>query len=396
MLDLMTANAACAKAAALARVEVIAAYPITPQTTISEKLAEMVANEEIKAKYIMVESEHSAMAALIGASFIGARTFTATSSQGLALMHEMLYWAAGSRRPIVMPVVSRALGPPWNIWTDHMDVMGERDTGWMQFFCENNQEALDLVILAFRVAEDKDIMLPAMVIEDGFILSHTFEKVDVPAIEEVDFYLHQFNPDVKVNFKKPRRYGSLVMPDWAMEFRYNNMLAMEKSKKKISEEGLAFKKEFGRDYSTLLEPYRCEDAEVALIIAGSAAGTAKVVADHLRERGKRVGVIKLRVFRPFPTEELRKVAATVKTIGVFDRSYCYGEGGTIFGEVRNALNPEGKDVRIKGYIGGLGGRDVTETDMERMFDDLLAVSAKGKVEKEIEWIGLRDGSLRWS
>lgn len=396
MLDLMTANAASAKAASLARVEVIATYPITPQTTISEKLAEMVANEEIRAKYIMAESEHSAMAALIGASFIGARTFTATSSQGLALMHEMLYWAAGARRPIIMPVVSRALGPPWNIWTDHMDVMGERDTGWIQFFCENNQEALDLVLLAYRVAEDKDIMLPAMVIEDGFILSHTFEKVDVPAIEEVDFYLHPFNPDVKVNFKKPRRYGSLVMPDWAMEFRYNNMLAMEKAKKKISEAGLAFKKAFGRDYSTLLEVYRCEDAEVALLVAGSAAGTAKVVADHMRERGKRVGVIKLRVFRPFPTEELRKVATTVKTIGVFDRSYTYGEGGAIFGEVRNSLYPEGRDVRIKGYIGGLGGRDVTETDMERMFDDLLACSAKGKVEKEIEWIGLRDGSLRWS
>jgi len=177
----MTANAAVAKAAALARVEVIAAYPITPQTTISEKLAEMVANGELNAKYLKVESEHSAMAALIGASYMGARTFTATSSQGLALMHELLYWAAGARRPIVMPVVSRALGPPWNIWTDHMDVMGERDTGWLQLFCENNQEALDLTLIAFRVAEDKDIMLPVMVIEDGFILSHTFEKVDVPA-----------------------------------------------------------------------------------------------------------------------------------------------------------------------------------------------------------------------
>jgi hypothetical protein len=262
MLDLMTGNAAAAKAAMLARVEVIAAYPITPQTSISEKLAEMVANGEMGAKYIKVESEHSAMAALIGASYIGARTFTATSSQGLALMHEMLFWAAGARRPIVMPVVSRALGPPWNIWTDHMDVMGERDTGWMQLFCENNQETLDLILMAYRVAEDKDIMLPAMIIEDGFILSHTFEKVDVPAIEEVDFYLHPFNPDVKINFRKPRRYGSLVMPDWAMEFRYNNALAMEKAKKKWTEAGTAFKKAFGRDYTSLVELYRCEDADV--------------------------------------------------------------------------------------------------------------------------------------
>jgi pyruvate/2-oxoacid:ferredoxin oxidoreductase alpha subunit len=395
MLDLMTANAAAAKAAMLARVEVIAAYPITPQTSISEKLAEMCANNELRAKYIKVESEHSAMAALIGASFIGARTFTATSSQGLALMHEMLYWAAGARRPIVMPVVSRALGPPWNIWTDHMDVMGERDTGWMQFFCENNQETLDMILMAYRIAEDRDIMLPAMVIEDGFILSHTFEKVDVPAIEEVDFYLHPFNPDVKVNLKKPMRYGSLVMPDWAMEFRYNNALAMERAKKKVVEAGTAFKKAFGRDYGGLLEEYRCEDAEVALVIVGSAAGTAKVSADRMRERGKRVGVLKLRAFRPFPSDELLAVGKRVATIGVFDRSYTYGQGGAIFGEVRNALYPLAGQVRTKGYIGGLGGRDVTENDFEKIFEDLLAISSGGKAGKEVEWVALKDGSLRW-
>ena len=395
MLDLMTANVAAAKAAMLARVEVIAAYPITPQTSISEKLAEMCANNELKAKYIKVESEHSAMAALIGASYIGARTFTATSSQGLALMHEMLYWAAGARRPIVMPVVSRALGPPWNIWTDHMDVMGERDTGWMQFFCENNQETLDMILMAYRIAEDKDIMLPAMVIEDGFILSHTFEKVDVPAIEEVDFYLHPFNPDVKVNLKKPRRYGSLVMPDWAMEFRYNNALAMERAKQRITEAGVAFKKAFGRDYGGLVEEYRCEDAEVALVIVGSAAGTAKVAADRMRERGKRVGVLKLRAFRPFPTEELLAVGGRVHTVGVFDRSYTFGQGGAIFGEVRNALFPVASQVKIKGYIGGLGGRDVTENDFEKIFEDLLSISNGAKLGKEVEWVALKDGSFRW-
>jgi pyruvate/2-oxoacid:ferredoxin oxidoreductase alpha subunit len=395
MLDLMTANVAAAKAAMLARVEVIAAYPITPQTSISEKLAEMCANNELKAKYIKVESEHSAMAALIGASYIGARTFTATSSQGLALMHEMLYWAAGARRPIVMPVVSRALGPPWNIWTDHMDVMGERDTGWMQFFCENNQETLDMILMAYRIAEDKDIMLPAMVIEDGFILSHTFEKVDVPAIEEVDFYLHPFNPDVKVNLKKPRRYGSLVMPDWAMEFRYNNALAMERAKQRITEAGVAFKKAFGRDYGGLVEEYRCEDAEVALVIVGSAAGTAKVAADRMRERGKRVGVLKLRAFRPFPAEELLAVGGRVHTVGVFDRSYTFGQGGAIFGEVRNALFPVASQVKIKGYIGGLGGRDVTENDFEKIFEDLLSISNGAKLGKEVEWVALKDGSFRW-
>jgi len=395
MLDLMTGNAAAAKAAMLARVEVIAAYPITPQTSISEKLAEMVANGEMNAKYIKVESEHSAMAALIGASYIGARTFTATSSQGLALMHEMLFWAAGARRPVVMPVVSRALGPPWNIWTDHMDVMGERDTGWMQLFCENNQETLDLILIAYRVAEDKEIMLPAMIIEDGFILSHTFEKVDVPAIEEIDFYLHPFNPDVKVNFRKPRRYGSLVMPDWAMEFRYNNALAMEKAKKKWVEAGIAFKKAFGRDYSSLVELYRCEDADVALIISGSAAGTAKVAADRMRERGRKVGVAKLRTFRPFPTEELLRLGESVRTIGVFDRSYTFAQGGAIYGEVRNALYPLASDVKVKGYIGGLGGRDITEAEFEKMFEDLLAIARSGSMTKDVEWVALKDGSWRW-
>ncbi|HUL39728.1 MAG TPA: hypothetical protein VLU38_05495, partial [Methanomassiliicoccales archaeon] len=391
----MTGNAAAAKAAMLARVEVIAAYPITPQTSISEKLADMVANGEMSAKYIKVESEHSAMAALIGASYIGARTFTATSSQGLALMHEMLFWAAGARRPIVMPVVSRALGPPWNIWTDHMDVMGERDTGWMQIFCENNQETLDQILIAYRVAEDKDIMLPVMVIEDGFILSHTFEKVDVPAIEEVDFYLHPFSPDVKVNFRKPRRYGSLVMPDWAMEFRYNNALAMEKAKKKWTEAGMAFKKAFGRDYSALVELYRCEDADVALIISGSAAGTAKVAADRMRERGRRVGVAKLRAFRPFPTEEMMRLGESVRTIGVFDRSYTFAQGGAIYGEVRNALYPLAADVKVKGYIGGLGGRDLTESEFEKMFEDLLSISKGGSMVKDVEWVALKDGSWRW-
>jgi pyruvate/2-oxoacid:ferredoxin oxidoreductase alpha subunit len=395
MLDLMTGNSASAKGAMLARAEVVAAYPITPQTSISEKLAEMVANGELKAKYVKVESEHSAMAALIGASYIGARTFTATSSQGLALMHETLFWAAGARRPVVMAVVSRALGPPWNIWTDHMDVMGERDTGWLQLFCENNQEALDLVLLAYRVAEDREIMLPAMVVSDGFILSHTFEKVDVPAIEEVDFYLRPFNPDVKVNFRKPRRYGSLVMPDWAMEFRYNNALAMERAKKKIVEAGTAFKKAFGRDYGGLVEMYRCEDADVALVIAGSAAGTAKVTADHMRERGRKVGVAKLRSFRPFPTEELLRLGERTHTLGVFDRSYTYAQGGAFYGEVRNALFPLAPDVRVKGYIGGLGGRDVTEAEFERLYEDLLAIAKNGSMTRDVEWVGLKDGSYRW-
>jgi len=200
---------------------------------------------------------------------------------------------------------------------------------------------------------------------------------------------------VKVNFRKPRRYGSLVMPDWAMEFRYNNYLAMEKAKKKFLEAGAAFKKAFGRDYGGLVEPYRCEDADAALIVAGSAAGTAKVAADRMRERGRKVGVAKLRVFRPFPTEEMLRLGEMVKTIGVFDRSYTYGQGGAIYGEVRNALFPLAPDIRVKGYIGGLGGRDVTEAEFEKMYDDLLLIARSGSMQKDIEWVALKDGSWRW-
>ncbi len=393
MIEMMTANYAAAYAAKLARIDVAAVYPITPQTSISEKLAEMVQKKELDAKYLLMESEHSAMSALIGASYVGARTFTATSSHGLALMHEMLMWAVGARTPIVMPVAARTIGGPWNIWGEHQDVITERDTGWMQIFCENNQEVLDTVLMAYRVAEDRQVMLPAMVIEDGFILSHTVDSVDMPSQEEVDRYLPPFRPEHPIDVDRPVRHGGLVMPEWWTEFRYRIHLDQENARQKILEAEKEFERAFGRSNGGMMEYYRCDDADGILVVAGSAAGTAKEVADKLRSQGKKVGVAKLRVFRPFPTEELRLLASMSRTIGVFDRSYTFGDGGAMYNEVRSAL--QGHEATIKDYIGGLGGRDVTVRNMEWIFEDLLTISKSGKVDRPVEWVGLKDGTGRW-
>jgi len=391
--EVITANYAAAYGAKLARADVVAVYPITPQTSISEKLAEMVQKGEMDAKFMLMESEHSAMSALIGASYVGARTFTATSSQGLALMHEMLMWAVGARTPVVMPVAARAIGGPWNIWGEHHDVIAERDTGWMQFFCENNQEVLDTVLMAYKVAEDREVMLPAMVIEDGFILSHTVEKVEMPSQEDVDRYLPRFDPQFPVDVNAPKRHGGLMMPDWWTEFRYKIFLDQRNARAKLIQAEREFERAFGRSYGGMVEEYRCDDADVVLVLAGSAAGTAKEVADRLRDEGKKVGVAKLRVFRPFPAEELRGLADKVNTIGVFDRSYSYGDGGAMFNEVRSALL--GRDAVMKDYVGGLGGRDVTMDHVRWMFEDLLKMSKEGKPDRQVEWVGLRDGSGRW-
>jgi pyruvate/2-oxoacid:ferredoxin oxidoreductase alpha subunit len=393
MTEMMTANYAAAYAAKLARIDVAAVYPITPQTSISEKLAEMVKKGELDAKFMMMESEHSAMSALIGASYAGARTFTATSSHGLALMHEMLMWAVGARTPVVMPVASRSIGGPWNIWGEHQDVISERDTGWLQLFCENNQEVLDTILMAYRVAEDRQVMLPAMVVEDGFILSHTVDSVEIPPQDEVDRYLPRFDPEYHIDVDRPMRHGGLVMPDWWTEFRYRIFSDQQRAREKFVEAEKEFEKIFGRSYGGLMEFYECDNAHAILVVAGSAAGTAKDVVDHMRSQGKMVGLAKLKVFRPFPTNEVRNLALLAGTIGVFDRSFTFGDGGAMFSEVRSAL--QGTDATVKDYIGGLGGRDVTANHLEWIFDDLLSVSRQGRQGRSIEWVGLKDGTGRW-
>jgi len=370
----------------LARAEVIAAYPITPQTQIVEKIADFIANAEMKAQYIQVESEHSAMAACIAASATGARTYTATSSHGLALMHELLTWASGSRLPIVMGNVNRAMAPPWSVWCDHMDSMAERDTGWIQFYCESNQEVLDTVIQAYKICEDGNVMLPAMIMEDAFYLSHTIEAVDMPEQAKVDEFLPPYNPPLKLDVEDPKGFCSLVTPDLYMEFRYNLARAMEEARKKIIEVDEDFERKFGRSHGGLLEKYGCDGADVVLIAMGTIASTAKEVVDAMRDKGRKVGLAKLRVFRPFPTKDIRELAKEVNAIGVLDRSYTSGYGGAAFCEVGGSLYNSSSRPILKNYIAGLGGRDVTPKILEEIYEDLLHLR-EGAVE--IDWIGLK-------
>jgi pyruvate/2-oxoacid:ferredoxin oxidoreductase alpha subunit len=394
MRKVMTGNYASAYGAKLARAEVIAAYPITPQTSIVEKLADFVSTGELKAKFIPVESEHSAMAACIAAQTAGARTYTATSSHGLALMHEVLMWASGARLPIVMTNVSRAMAPPWSVWVDHMDSVAQRDTGWMEFFCQSNQEVLDTIIMAYKVCESKGVMLPAMIIEDAFILSHTSEPVDVPDQDMVDAFLPAYAPEFKIEVGKPRGFGSLVRPDQYMEFRYKAMLAMREAHDRFLRVEKEFKQVFGREHGGLLEMYRCDNAEFVLVAAGSVAGTAKDVVDSLRAKGFPVGLARLRAFRPFPHEEIRALAGKVAGIAVLDRSYTFGAAGAMFTEVKASAYSGQKKPVIKDYIAGLGGRDITPKTIERIFEDIQIATKRGE-ETEVEWVDVAGLPRRW-
>lgn len=394
MRMVMTGNYASAYGAKLARTEVIAAYPITPQTSIVEKLAEFVSTGELKAKFIPVESEHSAMAACIAAQTAGARTYTATSSHGLTLMHEVLMWASGARLPIVMTNVSRAMAPPWSVWVDHMDSVAQRDTGWLQFFCQSNQEVLDTIIMAYKVCESGGVMLPAMVIEDAFILSHTSEPVDVPDQELVDSFLPAYSPEYKIEVGKAMGFGSLVKPDQYMEFRYKAMLAMKEARDRLLRVEAEFKHVFGREHGGLLERYRCEDADVVLVAAGSVAATAKDVIDAMRAKGVRVGLARIRAFRPFPHEEFRSLGSKVEGMAVLDRSYTFGAAGAMFSEVKASMYSLQKRPVVKNYIAGLGGRDITPRTLEKILEDMLVVSKRG-AEDEVDWVDVAGLPRRW-
>lgn len=389
MRKVMTGNYASAYGAKIARAQVIAAYPITPQTSIVEKLAEFVATDELDAKFIPVESEHSAMAACVSASIGGARTYTATSSHGLTLMHEVLMWASSARQPVVMTNVSRAMAPPWSVWADHMDSVAQRDTGWLQFFCESNQEVLDTILMAYKIGESADVMLPSMVIEDAFILSHTSEPVDLPEQNAVDSFLPRFEPDIRLEIGEPRGFGSLVKPDQYMEFRYKAMQAMTRARSRMIEVEREFEETFGRSYGGLLDEYRCEDADAVLVIAGSAAGTARYVVDELRGRGLKVGMARLRAFRPFPHDEVRALAKRVSGIAVLDRSYTYGASGAFFTEIRGSIGAERDVAVMKNYIAGLGGRDITPGTIEHVFEDMLSLRSQDRVPQQPEWVGVK-------
>jgi len=349
-------NYAVSYGAKLARVEVIAAYPITPQTSIIEKLADFCAEGKLDAGFIKVESEHSAMAACIGASATGARAFTATSGQGLLLMHEVTHWAAGARLPIVMGAVNRGIGPGWSVWTEQTDTLSQRDTGWMQFYCENNQEVLDTVIQAYKVAEE--VLLPAMVILDAFVLSHTSEPVDIPDQDLVDQYLPSYEPEWKLDVDDPHAFGALTAPGEYMELRYKIQQAMEQAVGVVEKAGKEFGDLFGRPYG-LVEQYRMEGAEVALVTSSTITSTSRIVIDELREQGVPVGLFKIRLFRPFPTQAVQQALAGVPKIAVIDRNLGPGVGGIFAQEIKAALYAEEPHPTIFSFIAGLGGRDVT-------------------------------------
>ncbi|MDH5770641.1 MAG: pyruvate ferredoxin oxidoreductase [Candidatus Bathyarchaeota archaeon] len=384
-------SAAVAEAVRLVDVDVISAYPITPQTHIVEKLAELIANGELDAEYMNVESEHSALSACVGASAAGARTFTASNSQGLALMHEILYVASGCRLPIVLAIVNRALSAPINIWCDHQDSLGERDTGCIQVYVEDGQEAFDSTLQAFRVAEDQRVLVPFMVCLDGFILSHVIESVNLLDEKEIKGFIkskreskYRLDPD------EPISMGVLGGPDVYSEFRRQQEETMRNAKKVILEVDEEFGKLYGRRYG-LFDSYRVEDADVILLTMGSMTGTARVAVDKLREKGKKVGILKVRVFRPFPYKEICDAVRGAKVLATVDRNVEPGAfGGILFTEVRSALYRYEEEPHVVGFITGLGGRDVTLINFMTMAEKALRVAETGKVERAYEFIGLRE------
>jgi pyruvate ferredoxin oxidoreductase alpha subunit len=385
MRKVIMGNHAVSWGAKLARVEVISAYPITPQTQIVEELSEMCASGDLPARFIKVESEHSAMAACIGAAAAGTRAFTATSSQGLALMHELLHWAAGGRHPIVMADINRAMGPGWNIWTDQNDTLSQRDTGWIQLYCETNQEVLDTTIQAFKLAETVD--LPVMIILDAFYLSHTSEPVDIPAQDVVDAFLPKREAPVRLDPDDPHAFGGLVRPDAYMEMRWHQQEAMARARTAFDEIELEWRALVGRDYGAV-ERYRVDGADLVLVTSGTITSTARAVVDGCRDRGEAVGLVKVKMFRPFPTDRIRAAVRGVPRIAVLDRNISPGHGGIFAEEIRSALYDVPLDDRpeVFGFVVGLGGRDVTPAVVE---DVIARARAAERPEREDLWVGVR-------
>jgi len=382
MKKVIMGNHALSWGATLARSQVIAAYPITPQTQVVELLSEMCASKQLDAKFIKVESEHSAMAACIGASLAGARTFTATSAQGLTLMHELLHWASGGRNPVVMGNINRSMAPGWSIWTDQNDSLSQRDTGWIQFYCSSNQEVLDTVIQAFKVSEA--LMIPSMVILDAFALSHTYEVVEIPEQNKVDSYLPPFKPPVRLTPSDPHAFGGLTGPEHYFELRYKLQKDMEKAPALIEETGREYEKLFGR-YLGQVEDYRCDDAEIILITSGTAGYTARVGVDLLRQEGIKAGNLRIKMFRPFPFEKVSEIVSRAQKVAVVDRNISYGHHGIFYQEVKSALYGNNHEPPLFGYIAGLGGRDITP----EMFSDIARHAlVKNKPEERINWIGV--------
>jgi len=389
--DRLSGNEAVAIALRQINPDVFPAFPITPSTEIPQYFASFVANGQVDTEFIPVESEHSSMSATIGASAAGARSLTATSSCGLAYMWEELYIAASNRLPLAMAVVNRALSGPININCDHSDSMGARDSGWIQIYAENNQEAYDNMVQAFRISEHKDVRLPIMICQDGFITSHAVENIELLEDGEVKNFVGEYEPEnYLLNPKQPMAVGPYSITDYYMEAKRNQAEGMKHVNKVVLDVAKEFEAMSGRSYG-LFEEYCMEDAETAVIMIGSAAGTTKDAIDKLRAQGEKVGLIKIRLFRPFPADELTKALANVKAVAIMDRAEGYtNHGGPLGADVMSALYRARSQAYAVNYIYGLGGRDVRVEDMEGIFATLKQITETGEVGETYRYLGIRE------
>lgn len=387
----LSGNEAIAVAMRQINPDVVAAFPITPSTEIPQYFSQFVANGAVETEFVAVESEHSAMSACIGAQAAGGRTMTATSANGLALMWEMLYIASSSRLPVTLACVNRALSGPLNIHNDHSDSMGARDSGWIQLYSENNQEAYDNFIQAVRIGEHSDVVLPVMVCQDGFITSHAVENLDLIEDDKVKAFVGEYEPDhYLLNSKEQIAVGPLDLPNYFFEHRRQQAQAMINAKQVILDVAKEFEKLTGRKYE-LFETYKLEDAEVAIVIINSTAGTAKTVVDELREKGVKAGLLKIRVFRPFPAEEIVAALKHVKALAVMDKAEGFSAvGGPLFNDVKAALYGVADGIKVINYIYGLGGRDVKADHIELVYSELQNIVKTGQIGETYRYVGVRE------
>lgn len=385
--DFISGDEAVAIGVKLARPEVIAAYPITPQTIVVERLSDFVEDGSLNSEYIHVESEHSAIMAVLGSEAMGARSFTATSSQGLLYMAEGLPYISGSRFPVVMMNANRAVAVPWSIYNDHNDSMFCLNSGWIQMYVEDAQEALDMVIQAYKIGENPDVMIPVMINVDGFLLTHTYELVEIPAQSDVDAFLPPYKTEHRMNLESPKSVCIGVGPEYHTEFRYKQQHDLMHAIDTIQKVDKEYGDMFGRYYGGMVEEYRCEDAEVILVTVGNITSTARVVVDEMREDGKKVGLIKLRYVRPFPENVFINLSDNIKAIGVLDKNVSYGYEGTIYSNVNSALSKREKMLPAVNFIAGLGGRAISKEDIKGMFTDLMNFDPE-KGEERVRFVNL--------
>ena len=388
----LSGNEATAIAMKQINPDVVAAFPITPSTEIPQYFSTFVSNGEVDTEFVAVESEHSAMSATIGAEAAGARAMTATSAKGLSLMWEMIYIASSLRLPIVMALVNRAVSGPLNIHNDHSDAMGVRDAGWIMLFSENNQEAYDNMLMAHRIAEHKDVQLPVMVCQDGFITSHSIENIELENDEEVKKFVGQYKPEhYLLNDKEPIAIGPLDLQAYLFEHKAQQAEAMKNAKKVIKEVAKEFEKWTGRKYE-FFEKYKLDDAEIAIVCMNSTAGTTKAVVDELREKGVKAGLLKLRMFRPFPAEEIAEALQGLKAVAILDKADSLNAaGGALFEDVTSAMYVNKKQVPMVNYIYGIGGRDTTTMQIESVYNDLQEIVKTGETGNPYRYLGLRKG-----